>query len=108
MKGANDDNLVWPLRGILRIMLLNQLNDGEHFSQAIVYDENTPDGSANKLIGSERSKADKGWGIPTFVSNKFLHETTKTCQFLKDDCIFFQVDFKVHINSYNKMSTSGH
>ena len=108
MKSENDDNLVWPLRGVFRIMLLNQINDSEHFFQAIVYDESTPDGSANKVIASERSKADKGWGIPKFVSNKFLHETTKTCQFLKDDCIFLQVDFKVHINTYNKMSTSGH
>ena len=108
MKGTNDDNLIWPLRGIFRIMLLNQINDSQHYSQIIVYDEITPDRSANRVLGGERSRADKGWGMPTFISNKDLCKATKTCQFLKDDSLFFQVDFKLHISTCNKMSTFGH
>ena len=108
MKGTNDDKLIWPLRGMFRIMLLNQINNTQHYSQIIVYDENTPDSSANRVLGGERSRADKGWGMPSFISNKDVYKATKTCQFLKDDSLFFQVDFKLHISAYNKMSTFGH
>ena len=108
MKGKNDDKLTWPLRGMFRIMLLNQISNTQHYSQIIVYDENTPDSNANRVLGGERSRADKGWGMPSFISNKDVYKATQTCQFLKDDSLFFQVDFKVHISAYNKMSTFGH
>ena len=108
MKGKNDDTLAWPLRGMFRIMLLNQISNTQHYSQIIVYDENTPDGNASRVLGRERSRADKGWGMPSFISNKDVYKATQTCQFLKDDSLFFQVDFKVNISTYNKMSTFGH
>ena len=32
MKGQNDDELTWPLRGKFEIKLLNQISDSEHHS----------------------------------------------------------------------------
>lgn len=99
MNGTNDDSLIWPIKGMFRVMLLNQIDNDEHYSQVIIYDENTPDGSASRVLGSERSRADKGWGMPAFISNKDLQKVTKTCQFLKNDSIFFQIDFKLHVDT---------
>jgi len=32
-----------------------------------------------------------GWGKVEFISNENLRKISLTCQYLKDDCIFFQV-----------------
>ena len=94
MQGTYDDELTWPLRGMFRIMLLNQISDSEHYSEVVVYNENTPDGNANRVLESEKSVAEKkSWGMQKFISYKDMHRVFSTCRFLKDDCVFFQVDF---------------
>ena len=35
-----------------------------------------------------------GWGKSQFISNETLYKTTLLLQYLKDDCLFFQVTFK--------------
>ena len=45
---------------------------------------------AGRVIDCDRAK--DGWGYPQFISNKDLHKVTSTCQYLKDDFIFFQVN----------------
>ena len=94
MKGLYDSELTWPLRGKFKIKLLNQISDSEHHSKILTYNDKTPDDNAGRVIEGE--KAD-GWGFHRFISNEDLHKTTKfretntTCQYLKDDCIFFKV-----------------
>ena len=94
MRGPHDGELVWPLRGKFKVKLLNQFSDSEHHSKILTYDDETPDDNAGRVLVGE--KAD-GWGFHRFISNEDLHKTTKfrrtntTCQYLKDDCIFFKV-----------------
>ena len=89
MKGPHDGELTWPLRGKFKIKLLNQINDSEHHSvNSLNYDDHVPNECVNKVIESEKAT---GWGNAQFISNEDLHKTTPTCQYLKDDCVFFQV-----------------
>ena len=47
--------------------------------------------AANRITKYEKSE---GWGKQVFISNEGLHMTTQTCQFLKDNSLFFQINFK--------------
>ena len=87
-KGQYDDELTWPLRGELKIKLLNQLSDDEHLVHAVTYDDTT-DHRARRI--AEEDQTTYGNGIIHFISNTDLNKVTPTCQFLKDDCIFLQV-----------------
>ena len=87
MKGPHDDELTWPLRGKFEIKLLNQISDSEHHSLTISYDT-AQDKYASRV--TERNRAN-GWGYHQFITNEDLNTITPTCQYLKDDCLFFQV-----------------
>ena len=89
MKGSHDDEVTWPLRGKFEIKLLNQIGDSEHHSGTVTYGDNTSDKYKSKITETDRATC--GWGEPKFISNGNLHKTTSTCQYLKDDCLFFQV-----------------
>ena len=89
LKGPHDDELTWPLRGKFKIDLLNQVSDSEHHSCILSYDDYTSRTSACRVTINERST--KGWGRRQFIFNEDLHKTIPTCQYLKDDCLFFQV-----------------
>ena len=90
MKGPHDDELTWPLRGKFEMKLLNQISDSEHHSVTIIYNNNTPDMCVSRVKEGD-DETECGWSKPKFISNKHLHKTTATCQYLKDDCLFFQV-----------------
>ena len=89
MKGPHDDELTWPLRGKFQIRLLNQISDSEHHSVTVTYKDDKLDDYNSKVTKGNRS--DGGWGRSQYISNKDLHKVTPRCQFLKDDCLFFQV-----------------
>ena len=89
MKGPHDDELTWPLRGKFEIKLLNQINDSEYHSDTVAYSYKTPETSAGRVTVGNRSK--KCWGCAQYISNEDLNKITPTCQYLKDDCLFFQV-----------------
>ena len=94
MEGEYDDELTWPLTGMFKIMLLNQINDSEHYREVVVYNENThAGGHADRVIRCGISVPKNGWGKQKFISYKDLHRVFSTCRFLKDDSVFFQVDF---------------
>ena len=88
MKGPHDDELTWPLRGKFEVKLLNQISDCEHHSWTMIYDDSATDVPAGRITGGDIGR---GWGRPQFISNEDLHKVTLTCQYLKDNCIFFQV-----------------
>jgi len=87
MKGPHDDKLAWPLREKFQVKLFNQISDCEHYSDIMDYSDAEFD-IAGRVIDGGRGK---GWGSPKFIFNEDLTEVTPTCQYLKDDCIFFQV-----------------
>ena len=91
MKGINDENLTCPLWGKFELKLLNQISDNEHLSVIINFiDSGTKHGRRVKT----GDRADKGWGERyKLISNEDLHKVTATCQFLKDNCVYFEVNF---------------
>ncbi|XP_065902979.1 TNF receptor-associated factor 4-like [Dysidea avara] len=89
MKGPHDDKLAWPLRGRFEIKLLNQISDCEHYSQTVIYDHRMPGVAENRVISCGISE---GWGKQQFVHNEDLSEVSPTCQYLKNDCIFIEVN----------------
>ena len=88
MKGPHDDELTWPLRGKFKIQLLNQISDSEHHSKSVPYNDDTPDKYASRVTEGNKGY---GWGYQRFISNEDLHKTSPTCQYLKNNCLFFQV-----------------
>ena len=82
MKGPHDDELIWPLKEEFEITLLNQISDSESYTKRIIYEDKFNAAAQNKVLG---------WGNPQFISNDTLYKATPTCQYLKDDCLFFQV-----------------
>jgi len=88
-KGPHDDELTWPLRGAFEVKLLNQISDCEHNSITVNFNDGVPHIVAGRVTESERAA---GWGKPKFISNEDLNKVTSTCQYLKDDCIFLQVN----------------
>ena len=80
MKGPHDNELTWPLRGKFEVNVLNQISDNEHYSMIITFE-------AIRVIEGDR--ATRGWGYQQFIS--YDYRSTPTCQFLKDDRLFFQI-----------------
>ena len=90
MKGSYDDELTWPLKGKFEMKLLNQISDSGHSKTLTYYDDNdVPHKSRSKVTQCDR--APDGWGYSQFISIVNLWSTTSTCQRLKEDCLFFQV-----------------
>ena len=89
MKGSHDDEQTWPLKGKFEIKLLNQISDSEHHLKSVTYEDDMKSSSTYRVTKGDRNV--KGWGCPYFLCNQVLCGTTSTCQYLKDDCLFFQV-----------------
>ena len=82
MQGKNDDNLPWPFTGKVTITLLNQLEDENHYTHTISYNK----ANGKRVVDGEMAT---GYGLPKFISH--AHGVTRNCQYLKDDCLYFQV-----------------
>ena len=88
MKGPHDDELIWPLRGPFEIKLLNQISDIEHHSKTNTFDAASSN-ACSRVTGNVKARS--SLGCVRFMPYRDLHKTTPTCQYLKDDCLFFQV-----------------
>ena len=90
MKGPYDDQLAWPFTGKVNISLLNQMADEEHVSKTWTYT-----GRYAEKYGSRVTDGKYGKGLmeSLFVSNECLSKSTSACQYLKDDCLYFKVDY---------------
>lgn len=89
MKGEHDGTLAWPFRGIITIELLNQLEDKNHHSDTVVFDEETPSGCSLRVQDGQR--APHGWGTNMFIANDELIDSTQSIQYLQNDCLYFRV-----------------
>ena len=72
-------------------VLLNQISDSKYHFETVAYSDNTPDIAAGRYRGTEGNQSKKGWGWAQYISNEDLNKITPTCQYLKDDCLFFLV-----------------
>ena len=92
MQGYNDDNLKWPLKGTIKVSLLNQLEDGQHHTkEPWSLTDNVPEGTKRRVTDGERTV--HGWGYTGFVRQQdLMYRRGRICQYLKDDALFFRVD----------------
>ena len=93
MKGPHDDKLErsghWPMRGIFTIELLNQLNDSDHYSPAVMY---IPSSSGKRIYGNEKD-------VVEFAAEFISHETLfKHDGYLKDDSLYFRISYFTNYN----------
>ena len=87
MKGPHDLQLRWPPRGRFEVTLLNQVDCNEHFLGAGNFQF---DGQKHVSDGQKKLL----WYSHQFIDNNKLHEITATRQYLKDNSIFLQIDYK--------------
>ena len=89
-KGEYDDTLQWPLYADIEIQLLNWKQDNHHHRFLIHFNETAGDDVHGRLMSTEG--AYKGWGTRSFIHHSALsHNTSTNTQYLKDDCLRFQV-----------------
>ncbi|XP_065887553.1 TNF receptor-associated factor 3-like isoform X2 [Dysidea avara] len=96
MKGPYDDQLRWPLKGHCEMKLLNQISNSEHHLGNGEYQDDYRKRVTSGVVVSSGEKANYPmWYTLQFISREHLHKITPTCQYLKDDSIFLQVDYKL-------------
>ena len=88
MEGPHDDSLSWPMQGKFKMKLLNQISDSQHYAKFVNYDNSHEDATSRVTEGNI---AKKGLGSSQYISNEDIKKNTSTCQYLKDDCLFFQI-----------------
>lgn len=90
LRGEYDEQLKWPFRGLIKIKLLNECGDHNHFEGTIEYDDDTPLVNSGQVTDREKST---GWGIPLFIENsKLLHNHGLDSEYLKYDRLRFVVN----------------
>ena len=90
MQGSYDDRLKWPFRGEITIQIVNQAEDQSHYENTISYDDETPDVSAGRVTGKERSE--RGWGVAQFLAHTDLqYNAAEKTLYMKDDIIIVRV-----------------
>ena len=65
MKGENDDLLTWPFTGTVTVVLLNQLEDKNHYSIPIRF---VPDNDTSKRVVNEEIP-NTGYGFSRYISH---------------------------------------
>lgn len=89
LPGEHDDSLNWPFRGTVKITLLNERRDSNHFESAVEFDEDTPLVNSAQVTESDRST---GWGNAMFIAHSKLgHDSSVDCEFLKYNRLRFVV-----------------
>ena len=82
--GPYDNNLPWPMTGMFKITLLNQIRDDEHYPPVVVtYFYNNPVGQKEvKQIGF----------VKRFINHDHLYKDTETCRFVKYNGVILHID----------------
>ena len=94
-EGPYDRQLWWPLKGHCSVKLLNQISDSEHY---VVDGKLNYDGHESRATRVNKgTKTANMWSSPHSISDKELNNVTKTCQYLKDDAVYFHVDYKLDL-----------
>ena len=91
MKGSHDDELTWPLKGKFEIKLLNQVTGRAQNHCCQAFDYYKANDAAQRVTDDEVDKDKIGLGTSQFISNDNLYKANSSCQYLKDDCLFFQI-----------------
>jgi len=93
MKGNNDEELKWPVTGMVTFELLNQL--GNHSHKKAVGTFQQKDRENCRLTEEGRNISKIGYGCSKFISCSKLAESSPEVQYLKDDTLFWRVTMEV-------------
>ena len=88
LEGKYDTELYWPFVGDVEIILLNQLQDKNHYKQKVCFTV-----SADKHARKTSHGSGVG-GITKFIRHSAL-DPEKNTQYLKDDTLYFRVSVEV-------------
>lgn len=89
LPGEYDSNLKWPFRGTLKIQILNERRDTNHFESSVEFTEDTPLINSAQVTDRDRST---GWGNALFIAHtKLSHDSGTDCELLKYDRLRFVV-----------------
>ena len=83
VRGEFDDQLKWPFRGDITIVLLNQKQDKDHCAIVLPFNDAAGERST-RIIGKEFDK--DGWGY-----GQLLPHTELRPKYLKNDCIKLRI-----------------
>lgn len=94
MKGDHDDDeqLNWPLKGTVKIQLLNQWADQDH-SEIVGFKFNGRDSKmCDKITSNDSHVATRACWAHKFISHEALqYNHHQKNQYLKDKCIYFRI-----------------
>ena len=94
MRGKFDDHLSWPFRGDITVKLINQVHDNNH--HVCLLFSTAPWADASRVTSREENL--DGFGESEFLLHNDLgYDPAKNCQFLKEDCLRFQVTHVANI-----------
>lgn len=89
LPGEYDDSLRWPFRGTVRIQLLNERRDCNHFEAAVEFTEDTPLVNSMRVTCRDMST---GWGNPLLIRYSQLgFDSATDCELLKYNRLRFAV-----------------
>ena len=92
MMGKNDESLIFPFCGSVTIGILNQLEDHNHATKTVLFDERNQPVANGRVVA--RRLSDIGMGYGQFISHAELKPKKRTA-YLLDDTLYLTV---VHVN----------
>jgi flagellar biosynthesis regulator FlbT len=93
LPGEYDDKLPWPLRGMIKISLLNQRNDFNHYSYDFIYKDSTSDLEAGRVLECQgRSKKNVSISRKLTV-DELLQSVANKTSYLENNMINFSVSY---------------
>ena len=84
-KGYYDETLDWPFTVPIKVELLNQLRDNQHYNKTWNYDKAPHKGL---LVG-------RSYGFPSFISHDELENASYCKQYLMNYTVYFRVSLEV-------------
>jgi len=91
MKGENDDHLEWPFAGSVKIVVLNQTKDAEHYQKTcFTTNPSIPESSLAKP-SADKLRNNSGWGLSTFISHAEINKCTAHKQYIMNNTVFLKV-----------------
>ena len=95
MAGEYDNDLKWPFHGEVTVQLLNQRNNLNHWEDALIENGDYSSNDCKECFARVQGMHQCGreWGYPEFIPHEGLgYDVDKDCQYLKNDCLKFQVN----------------
>ncbi len=83
MRGEFDNSLKWPFRGVILYQLLDQVNDNDHKTYTLSYDDEVPNKNCTRVTVGWRSE---GWGQHEFIAHTKLEP-----KYLRNNTLIFQI-----------------